>query len=221
MFPQNLRFGLGGGVKTRLARSQHKRVALSRAYARVPSKVFKDMALKLFPDSKAFYSTTCSQSRRVNAIKANVLLISSRVESTIMDPSMPPRDIGILRRLVRLFMASLIYCTCTHISPDNKTISYFRGRKLHGKQLKVPNGYRGVVVSSTDRILPKGQSLVTVEDNQDAEEVPEVKVMEEQSQFDNIIVWGHEALPEDTADSYVRGMEEWIAFATEVCSTSL
>jgi ribonuclease H2 subunit C len=104
---------------------------------------------------------------------------------------------------------------------DNKTISYFRGRKLHGKQLRVPKGYRGVVLSSTDRILPKESSSVMVEDDQDTEEPPEVNVMEEQSKFDDIMVWGHEALPEDTSDPYVRGMEEWIAFATEVCSASL
>jgi ribonuclease H2 subunit C len=104
---------------------------------------------------------------------------------------------------------------------DNKTISYFRGRKLHGKQLKVPKGYRGVVLSSTDRILPKESSSVMVEDDQDTEETPEVKVMEEQSEFDDIMVWGHEALPEDAADPYVRGMEEWIVFAREVCYLSL
>lgn len=104
---------------------------------------------------------------------------------------------------------------------DNKTISYFRGRKLHGKQLRVPKGYRGVVLSSTDRILPKELSSVMVEDDQDTEETPEVKVMEEQSEFEDIMVWGHEALPEDTSDPYVRGIEEWIAFAREVCYSSL
>jgi ribonuclease H2 subunit C len=103
---------------------------------------------------------------------------------------------------------------------DDKTISYFRGRKLHGKQLKVPKGYRGVVLSSTDRTLPKKPLSVTAEDDQDTEETPEVKVMEEQSEFDDLMVWGHEALPEDTSDPYVRGMEEWIAFAKEVrCPT--
>jgi ribonuclease H2 subunit C len=59
-----------------------------------------------------------------------------------------------------------------------------------------------------------------VEDDQDSEDTPKVKVMEEQSEFDDIMIWGHEALPEDTADPYVRGMEEWIAFAKEVrCPT--
>ena len=74
------------------------------------------------------------------------------------------------------------------------------------------------MLSSTDRILLKpAQDLA--EDEEDAEEVPEVKVMEEQSQFDEIMVWGHEALPDDSADPYVKGLEQWIAFAEQVCIT--
>ncbi|KAG9238500.1 ribonuclease H2 non-catalytic subunit-domain-containing protein [Amylocarpus encephaloides] len=102
-------------------------------------------------------------------------------------------------------------------SPDGKTVSYFRGRKLHGKKLKVPKGFRGVVLSSTDRILPKPQSSDAAED-EDVEEIPEVKIIEEQSEFEEMVVWGHEALPDEMADPYLRGMEEWIAFAETIHS---
>ncbi|KAE9371222.1 ribonuclease H1 small subunit [Stipitochalara longipes BDJ] len=102
--------------------------------------------------------------------------------------------------------------------PDSKTVAYFRGRKLHGKQLKVPKGYRGVVVSSTDRILPK--SKPAAEDDEEAEEEADLKIMEEQSEFDHIMLWGHEALPDEVADPYVRGIEEWIALAEQIHSTS-
>jgi ribonuclease H2 subunit C len=74
------------------------------------------------------------------------------------------------------------------------------------------------VLSNTDRILPKPQ---TAEDEGDMEEEPEVKVMEEQSEFDYIMVWGHESVPEDAADPYVRGMDEWIAFSEQVYTFSL
>jgi ribonuclease H2 subunit C len=104
----------------------------------------------------------------------------------------------------------------TNVSLDGKTVAYFRGRKLYGKQLKVPKGYRGVVVSSTDRVLPKLKP--TVDDDEEAEEDPDVKIIEEQSEFDDVMLWGHEALPDDSADPYVRGMEEWIAFAEQVCA---
>ncbi|PMD19106.1 ribonuclease H1 small subunit [Hyaloscypha hepaticicola] len=104
-------------------------------------------------------------------------------------------------------------------APDGKTVAYFRGRKLHGKQMKVPKGYRGVVISSTERILPK--TAPTIEDNDvvEIEEEADVKIMEEQSEFDYIMLWGHEALPDEIADPYVRGIEEWISLAEQINST--
>ncbi len=88
--------------------------------------------------------------------------------------------------------------------------------------MKVPDGYRGVVISQTERILPKKSPTEgAVEDVEEGEEEPEVKVMEEQSEFDDIMVWGHEALPDETADPYVRGVDEWIAFAEQVRSNEI
>lgn len=48
-------------------------------------------------------------------------------------------------------------------------------------------------------------------------EEADVKVVEEQAGFEDIMIWGHESLPDEMADPYVRGMEEWIAFAETVC----
>lgn len=76
--------------------------------------------------------------------------------------------------------------------------------------MKVSKGYRGVVLSTTGRILPKSKPVGEVEEG---EEEADVKVMEEQSEFDHIMLWGHEALPDEVVDPYVRGMEEWIALA--------
>ncbi|KAG4424679.1 hypothetical protein IFR04_002212 [Cadophora malorum] len=112
------------------------------------------------------------------------------------------------------------------VQPDRKTIAYFRGRKLHGKVLKVPAKYRGVVVERTERVLPKveapGQTQQGEqgegEDDLEEEEEPEVKVMEEQAGFEEIVVWGHEVLPDGMADPYVRGMEDWIQFAENIHS---
>ena len=101
------------------------------------------------------------------------------------------------------------------MNADGKTIAYFRGRKLHGRQLKIPAGYKGAVISVTDDILPK-KDPAKGELEEDEEEQPEVKIMEEQSVFDEIMVWGHEAVM-DESDPYVRGLEEWIGFAEQVC----
>lgn len=39
-----------------------------------------------------------------------------------------------------------------------------------------------------------------------------MKVLDELSTFDEVVVWGHDQLP-DQDDPFVRGVEEWIAFA--------
>ena len=75
------------------------------------------------------------------------------------------------------------------------------------------------MISSTDRILPrKDTTQDSMNEEEDAEEEPEVKVMEEMSEFEDMMVWGHESLPNDEQDPYVRGMEEWIQFSQQVCS---
>jgi ribonuclease H2 subunit C len=80
--------------------------------------------------------------------------------------------------------------------------------------LKIPVGYKGVVLSATNDVLPN-KELAKAETEEDEEEKPEVKIMEEQSAFDEIMVWGHEAVM-DESDPYVRGLEEWIGFAEQV-----
>ena len=123
---------------------------------------------------------------------------------------MPQNGIGIPPRHPVWPLAPSLHSVTDKSVADGKTIAYFRGRKLHGRQLKLPAGYKGVVLSTTDEVLPKKG------EGEDDEEEPEVKIMEEQSVFDEIMVWGHEAVM-DEADPYVRGLEEWIGFAEQVC----
>lgn len=85
----------------------------------------------------------------------------------------------------------------------------------------VPKGYRGAVVSTTDRVLPKSTPPVGDDEVEEVEEEVDVKIMEEQSDFDHIMLWGHEALPDEVTDPYVRGIEEWIALAGQVCFQAL
>jgi len=115
-----------------------------------------------------------------------------------------------------------------NVEDDEKgrKVAYFRGRKLLGREVKINEDYRGVLVQHTDRTLPnssatdegKGNSrdtarLVTEEEEDAEEEEAEpVKVLEEVGSFDKIIVWGHEQVPGED-DVFVRGVEEWIGFA--------
>ncbi|KAI9770575.1 MAG: hypothetical protein M1840_003165 [Geoglossum simile] len=78
----------------------------------------------------------------------------------------------------------------------------------------------GVVMSSTDKTLAQNSSKKGMpgDDPSDDEQPEEVKVMEEHASFDEIVVWGHEALPDASADPYVKSMEEWVEFAEQIHS---
>lgn len=79
----------------------------------------------------------------------------------------------------------------------------------------------GVVLSATDRTLPQkndthGRAIDSRDEEGEGDEDAEpVKVLEETASFDEVVVWGHEAVPESD-DPYVRGVEEWVAFAEAV-----
>lgn len=54
------------------------------------------------------------------------------------------------------------------------------------------------------------------EDFGEDEPEEEVKVMQELASFDHITVWGHEVVPGDADNPYLKGIEEWMAFAKAV-----
>ncbi|KAJ5432359.1 uncharacterized protein N7458_011515 [Penicillium daleae] len=102
------------------------------------------------------------------------------------------------------------------ISHDNKQTAYFRGRRLRGRRVAIPEGYQGVIATPTERLLPASQRPHndTAEDGETEPEEP-VKVLEAQGTFDELMVWGHEILPA-ADDTFVKGVEEWVRFAETV-----
>lgn len=96
-------------------------------------------------------------------------------------------------------------------------MAYFRGRKLHGKTVKLPQGYYGSVVEKgeTIREIPQDEEMKDSE----VEELPEAvetAPLHGKAQFDKIVIWGHESIAESSEDPYVRGIEEWVSFAEQV-----
>lgn len=96
-------------------------------------------------------------------------------------------------------------------------MAYFRGRQLHGKVLRVPEGYRGVVVEKKDAApeRPVGETEVIDVDAED-DEMP-LGELEKQAEFDEMVIWGHESVAEASADPYVRGVDEWMVLSEQVC----
>ena len=71
-----------------------------------------------------------------------------------------------------------------------------------------------MVLQSTERILERKGG----EQGEDEEqEEPEIKVMEEMAGFEEIIVWGHETVVDET-DGYVRGVGEWLSWCDAIHS---
>lgn len=71
------------------------------------------------------------------------------------------------------------------------------------------------MVTNADRILPKAIQP-PAEDEEEEEVEADVKVLDEQATFDEVMVWGHEVVVDEGSDPYVRGVEEWIGFAAQV-----
>ncbi|CZT15502.1 uncharacterized protein RCC_01358 [Ramularia collo-cygni] len=108
--------------------------------------------------------------------------------------------------------------TSSTSSPNNSATqtAYFRGRKLQGRKIPLPEGYEGKVLFKTDILLPRApQERENGEDEEDEEVPVEVKQAEQMARFEEIVVWGHEALPGDE-DVYVQGLEEWVGFAERI-----
>ncbi|KAL2817386.1 ribonuclease H2 non-catalytic subunit-domain-containing protein [Aspergillus granulosus] len=98
---------------------------------------------------------------------------------------------------------------------QNLQTAYFRGRKLRGRRVQIPEGYEGIVATHTDRELPTTASRNTTDvevEEVDGEREEPVKVLEKQATFGDFVVWGHETIP-PADDPFVKGVEEWVRFA--------
>ncbi|KAH0342180.1 ribonuclease H1 small subunit, partial [Aureobasidium melanogenum] len=100
---------------------------------------------------------------------------------------------------------------------NSTATAYFRGRKLNGRVLDLPEGYRGAILQKTDTILPNTTSTAPTtldpEEQQEEEPAPETKVLQEVATFDKITVYGHEVQPDAQEDVYIKGINEWIGLA--------
>ncbi|PYI02552.1 ribonuclease H2 subunit C [Aspergillus sclerotiicarbonarius CBS 121057] len=105
----------------------------------------------------------------------------------------------------------------TDENDQNQQTAYFRGRKLRGRRVAIPEGYQGVIVTPTDRVMPATPTSADVEVEEVIPEEP-VKVLEKQGTFDEFVVWGHEWVPA-ADDSFVKGVEEWIKLAEAMHTT--
>ena len=99
--------------------------------------------------------------------------------------------------------------------PDGTRTAYFRGRKLQGKAVALPEGCRGVVAATSATAQEPSRRPEEAEVIDLDAEMPQ-GTLQVQAEFDEMVVWGHEAAVDAAADPYVRGVDEWLALADKV-----
>ncbi|KAI7224948.1 hypothetical protein KC330_g9218 [Hortaea werneckii] len=105
--------------------------------------------------------------------------------------------------------------------------AHFRGRKLQGRRIRLPEGYIGMILQKTDNEEEVKQQKGDEATAENAEEAGEdgnmlpsatpVRMLETKGTFDALTIWGHEHAPlgqED--DEFARGIGEWIGFAEAI-----
>ena len=105
---------------------------------------------------------------------------------------------------------------------DGNLESYFRGRKLRGQEVDLPQGYRGVIVKEAGKEKTATQSHDKGDGDGDGdgeeegeEDQEEATMLKEVGSFEKIVVWNHESMVNGD-DAFVKGVSEWIDFAEAV-----
>lgn len=93
--------------------------------------------------------------------------------------------------------------------------AYFRGRKLHGRTVPLPDGYTGLV-AETVAAAPAADAGEAPDLERGEEPEPELGGLEVRAGFDDVVVWGHDTAAEAATVPHVRAMEEWLDLADKV-----
>ncbi|CEJ94873.1 hypothetical protein VHEMI10380 [[Torrubiella] hemipterigena] len=98
---------------------------------------------------------------------------------------------------------------------DGSKTAYFRGRKLKGSAVGLPETYRGVVLERKADELRQDHARGG-DDDDDMVPLESVGTMEVTAEFDKVVIWSHEEIPNATADPYVRNLQEWLSVADKI-----
>ena len=114
--------------------------------------------------------------------------------------------------------------------PNDQTRSAcaFRGRKLCGRTISLPDGYLGIMArrASTEighifrAMEPTTQfAEPRCADENDDEDIDVEKTnWQSEEKFDKLTIWEHQAIPDEKQDQWIRAIEEWVAMADVVTS---
>jgi ribonuclease H2 subunit C len=90
-------------------------------------------------------------------------------------------------------------------------VSHFRGRKLLGQVVNLPNGYTGKALCVTETSLANSNQK-----GNDGDDAASTMLTEQVASFDKLVIWQHESLPDATEDAYMKGIQEWMDLAETI-----
>lgn len=130
-----------------------------------------------------------------------------------MEPS-PRARLALIRSIV---ISTLFPPIPSLTSTDEKSVAYFRGRKLYGKTVPLPQQYQGVVIEELAADTPEQPLPTDLESEEDQHMAPEKrKELQVKAEFNEMTIWDHEAMVDAAEDPYLRSMEEWVQLAEQV-----
>lgn len=102
---------------------------------------------------------------------------------------------------------------------DGQPEAYFRGRKLKGKESRIPTGYKGVVVKDNTNTRSEDGSTESMIAQDYEPETDGGKTalitMDNVAEYSEVVIWGHETVAEQD-NVFVKSVDEWVALAEAV-----
>lgn len=102
------------------------------------------------------------------------------------------------------------YWTPSPISPQ-ETAAYFRGRRLKGTIVKLPDTMQGIILRKSDKTILEPRTAIAEESNEVEQRTP---VVEKISTFASMTFYGHDMSPTD--DNMINSITEWLDLAEAI-----
>lgn len=103
---------------------------------------------------------------------------------------------------------------------DENQTTYFRGRKMIGKCIRLPKNYTGIVVQpeNDDGQRDDGLEVRNIQDKSDEKGIQTGQTLHVTSTFENILIWAHGSSSSNSSGQYEKNVEEWLCTAEKIHS---